>query len=150
MSEAQNMDKMELLFDDLEKPEAIVEAQYSSEATSEENKGQSHFARVGLFFSFDIVNSTMYKTMTGNWPVVIRGLLEDIRARVFKMQDSEGIDGLPKSDVLKFFLEDNCSIVVRPSGTEPKLKAYISVSATTKEEAQVVEGKLARAVEEKM
>lgn len=63
---------------------------------------------------------------------------------------SEGIDGLPKSDVLKFFLEDNCSIVVRPSGTEPKLKAYISVSATTKEEAQVVEGKLARAVEEKM
>lgn len=60
------------------------------------------------------------------------------------------IDGLPKSDVLKFFLEDNCSIVVRPSGTEPKLKAYISVSATTKEEAQVVEGKLARAVEEKM
>jgi len=29
-------------------------------------------------------------------------------------------------------------------------KAYISVSATTKEEAQVVEGKLARAVEEKM
>ncbi len=41
-------------------------------------------------------------------------------------------------------------ILVRPSGTEPKLKAYISVSATTKEEAQVVEGKLARAVEEKM
>ena len=48
MSEAQNMDKMELLFDDLEKPEAIVEAQYSSEATSEENKGQSHFARACL------------------------------------------------------------------------------------------------------
>lgn len=60
------------------------------------------------------------------------------------------IEALGKSDVLKFFLEDNCSIVVRPSGTEPKLKAYISVSATTKEEAQVVEGKLARAVEEKM
>lgn len=66
------------------------------------------------------------------------------------LADSEGIDGLPKSDVLKFFLEDNCSIVVRPSGTEPKLKAYISVSAATKEEAQVVEGELARAVEEKM
>lgn len=66
------------------------------------------------------------------------------------VEHSEGIDGLPKSDVLKFFLEDNCSIVVRPSGTEPKLKAYISVSAATKEEAQVVEGELARAVEEKM
>ena len=36
-----------------------------------------------------------------------------------------GLDGLPKSDVLKFLLEDNCSIVVRPSGTEPKIKVYI-------------------------
>ena len=40
-----------------------------------------------------------------------------------------GIDGLPKSDVLKFILEDNCSVVIRPSGTEPKMKAYVSVSA---------------------
>ena len=30
----------------------------------------------------------------------------------------QGLDGLPKSDVLKFLLEDNCSLVVRPSGTE--------------------------------
>lgn len=80
-----------------------------------------------------------------------KSITEFAGKKVLKCLDySEGIDGLPKSDVLKFFLEDNCSIVVRPSGTEPKLKAYISVSATTKEEAQVVEGKLARAVEEKM
>ena len=80
-----------------------------------------------------------------------KSITEFAGKKVLKCLDySEGIDGLPKSDVLKFFLEDNCSIVVRPSGTEPKLKAYISVSAATKEEAQVVEGKLARAVEEKM
>lgn len=80
-----------------------------------------------------------------------KSITEFAGKKVLKCLDySEGIDGLPKSDVLKFFLEDNCSIVVRPSGTEPKLKSYISVSATTKEEAQVVEGKLARAVEEKM
>ena len=41
-----------------------------------------------------------------------------------------------KSDVLKFLLEDNCSLVVRPSGTEPKLKIYISVSAENKEMAE--------------
>jgi len=31
---------------------------------------------------------------------------------------------LPKSDVVKFFLEDNSTITIRPSGTEPKLKIY--------------------------
>lgn len=40
-----------------------------------------------------------------------------------------GIDGLPKSDVLKYILDSGVSVVVRPSGTEPKLKIYISVVA---------------------
>ena len=31
---------------------------------------------------------------------------------------------LPKSDVVKFFLNDNSTITIRPSGTEPKLKIY--------------------------
>jgi len=38
-----------------------------------------------------------------------------------------GINGLPRSNVIKFLLEDGCSVVVRPSGTEPKLKLYLSV-----------------------
>ena len=33
--------------------------------------------------------------------------------------------GLPKSDVLSFALADGSKIIVRPSGTEPKLKAYL-------------------------
>ena len=51
----------------------------------------------------------------------------------------EGLDGLPKSDVIKFILEDNCSVVVRPSGTEPKLKTYISISAANKKLAEDLE-----------
>ena len=55
---------------------------------------------------------------------------------------SAGLDGLPKADVLKYLLEDNCSVVVRPSGTEPKLKTYISVSARNEAEAQRLEAEI--------
>lgn len=56
---------------------------------------------------------------------------------------SKGMDGLPKSDVLKYLMEGNCSVVVRPSGTEPKLKTYISVSAKTKADAEEIEKRIA-------
>lgn len=39
--------------------------------------------------------------------------------------DHEEETNLPKSDVVKFFLKDHETIIFRPSGTEPKLKAYI-------------------------
>lgn len=46
--------------------------------------------------------------------------------KVIKTEDfSKGIDSLPKSDVLRFWLEDGTKIVIRPSGTEPKVKIYI-------------------------
>ena len=44
-------------------------------------------------------------------------------------------------------MEDNCSIVVRPSDTEPKLKTYIFVSAADKETAEKVEVEIARDAE---
>ena len=68
--------------------------------------------------------------------------------KVVKLLDyAYGLDGLPKSDVLKFLLENNCSLVVRPSGTEPKLKIYISVSAENKEMAEEVEDEIAKTAE---
>lgn len=58
---------------------------------------------------------------------------------VVKTEDySLGINGLPKSDVLKFYTESD-SVVIRPSGTEPKIKLYISVTASDREAASVHE-----------
>ena len=42
---------------------------------------------------------------------------------------------LPKSNVLSYFLENGCSLIVRPSGTEPKIKMYIGAVGNTPEEA---------------
>ena len=58
-----------------------------------------------------------------------------------------GRDGLPASDVLKFLLAGNCSLVVRPSGTEPKMKVYISVSAPDKPACEALERRIAEDVE---
>lgn len=43
---------------------------------------------------------------------------------------------LPKSNVICFFLEDDSSIIVRPSGTEPKIKLYISAVDSTAEKTE--------------
>lgn len=61
-----------------------------------------------------------------------------------------GIDGLPKSDVLKYLLEGDCSVVIRPSGTEPKVKAYLSVGADNKDAATELEKKIVEDVERLM
>lgn len=50
-------------------------------------------------------------------------------------ETTEPID-LPKSNVLKYFLEDGTWVCVRPSGTEPKVKFYIGTQADSMEASQ--------------
>ena len=44
---------------------------------------------------------------------------------------------LPVSNVLCYYLEDGSSLIVRPSGTEPKIKLYLSAVGETNEKAEV-------------
>ncbi|MFL1999829.1 phospho-sugar mutase [Microbacterium sp. A1-JK] len=48
----------------------------------------------------------------------------------------DGLGDLPPGDVLRFALEDGSRLIVRPSGTEPKLKLYLDVRATTEKKAR--------------
>ena len=75
-------------------------------------------------------------------------LIDDIckRAHSFggmeiqKMVDyRSGFEGMPKSNVVKFLLERDGSVIIRPSGTEAKLKVYVSVCGKDKEEARIEE-----------
>ncbi len=66
----------------------------------------------GIFSGRKIISVSDYKSSITTYA---DGRIEDIE--------------LPKSNVLKYIFEGNLSLVVRPSGTEPKIKMYVSVSA---------------------
>ena len=58
-----------------------------------------------------------------------------------------GNTGLIPSDVLEFCLEDAGKVIVRPSGTEPKLKIYLSVRGSGEEDAAARLERLSRGAE---
>ena len=55
--------------------------------------------------------------------------------------------GLPAANVLVYALEGGATVVIRPSGTEPKIKAYFTTLGKNLEEAQAQKDKLAAVVE---
>lgn len=52
---------------------------------------------------------------------------------------------LPKSNVLEYRLGEGVKVIVRPSGTEPKIKAYLFSKGATREESQALNDRLAEA-----
>lgn len=56
--------------------------------------------------------------------------------KVMEVVDYEGETGLPKANVLSYHFESGTQVMVRPSGTEPKLKIYLTVVGKNQEAAQ--------------
>lgn len=98
--------------------------------------------------SYEFPGSSGMNQMNSIMSEFHKGLDSIAGASVKRTEDySVGLNGLPKSDVLKFYYEaedKSGSIVIRPSGTEPKLKAYISVMADNKVTAQTMESCIAK------
>ncbi len=61
---------------------------------------------------------------------------EDIFSYIKKIDYLQDETGLPESDVLKFYLDASSWMVLRPSGTEPKLKIYFSICDKNIDEAK--------------
>ena len=120
---------------------------------------ENMYKKYGMFlqtlYSFEFDGESgmkhMEDIMTGlrnNHPTAIGGLkverFEDYKASTSKNIATGEVKELtlPKSNVLAFYLENGCKAIVRPSGTEPKIKTYITAKAPTKAEAEAIEQKI--------
>ncbi|MBO5929501.1 MAG: phospho-sugar mutase [Clostridia bacterium] len=86
-------------------------------------------------------------------PVELAGL-KVLAVADYLSSERTGADGcqvidLPKSNVLTFELENHAEVIVRPSGTEPKVKGYVTATGNTIAEADAVIAELL-AVTEKL
>ena len=94
---------------------------------------------INTLHSFEFPGSSGMEKMNKIMSRFHQGISEISGQRVITTEDySLGLYGLPKSDVLKFYTSCG-SVVIRPSGTEPKLKIYVSVTADKKETAFEIE-----------
>ena len=78
----------------------------------------------------------------------MQGIMAKLRAEVPFVIAGYGVDkvvdyqnddtGLPKADVLEYRLENGAKLMVRPSGTEPKIKVYLSAVADSEAAADAI------------
>lgn len=75
--------------------------------------------------------------------VKVTGMSDYMASKTTSFEDDKVTEiDLPKSDVISFYLEGNGSLIIRPSGTEPKIKIYYTTKASTLDEAADIQSKL--------
>ncbi len=86
--------------------------------------------------------------LRANAPAAIGGVkvlaVADYAASTKKCCESGKVEALtlPKSDVITFYLEDDASVIIRPSGTEPKIKVYYTTKGADNAAATALQGAL--------
>jgi phosphoglucomutase len=102
---------------------------------------QEHGFFAQRLLTFEYEGESGAKTMAGIM-TKLRQPLKDFGEAAFQTCtriDYQNDDtGLPKSDVLSFALANGDKIIVRPSGTEPKLKAYLFAKGADQAAAEAV------------
>jgi len=68
--------------------------------------------------------------------------LETVKIIDYKLDET----GLPKSNVLKYYFEDDSWVAIRPSGTEPKIKLYIN--AVSKDNLEIADNKKQKLIDQ--
>ncbi|MGL5576857.1 MAG: phospho-sugar mutase [Sarcina sp.] len=87
----------------------------------------------------DALRNTTVKEVAG--VKVVTSFDYKLSKEVNNLTEQEKNIDLPKSNVLKYVLEDDSWFVVRPSGTEPKMKVYLSVKGSSLEDAEAKSAK---------
>lgn len=100
---------------------------------------KKHGYSINLTCSYEFDGSTGLAKMQQIMNNLRQGVAELAGKKVTSVLDyAGGINGLPAENMLQFTLEDKCSVIVRPSGTEPKLKTYIYAIGESKAQAEQI------------
>ena len=128
-------------------------AYYRSIGSSVKERLEAIYAKYGRYLnkidSFEFPGLTGMDKMAG----MMAGLRENPPAAIGEYKVTKVIDykkteetGLPASNVLLYQLEGGASVIIRPSGTEPKIKAYYTTLGKNIAEAQAQKDALAAAL----
>lgn len=128
-------------------------AYYRSIGSSIKQRLEEIYAQYGRYLN--LVDAYEFPGLSGmdKMAGIMKGLRENVPSefagkKVTKVTDylDTASTGLPKSNVLRYDLEDGSVLIVRPSGTEPKIKTYFTTSGATLEEAQAKKDALTEAI----
>ena len=128
-------------------------AYYRSIGSSIKQRLEEIYAQYGRYLNK--VDSYEFPGLSGMDKMA--GIMSDLRAhapesfaghKVVKVTDYEDTvaTGLPKANVLRYDLDDGAVVIVRPSGTEPKIKTYFTTKGKDLTEAEAEKEALTEAV----